>query len=248
MAGVILVTGASSGIGAATALLAAERGYDVAINFNSNRKAAEDVAARCRAVGSSVLLLQGDVGQVADVARIFAMLDAELGPLTALVNNAGFSGETGPITDITPDRLRRVFEVNVFGSFWCAQEAVRRMSTTSGGQGGAIVNISSKAALLGAANLFVDYAASKGAIDTFTKGLAEEVAPFGIRVNGLRPGIIITDFHAKAGQPDRVEKLQSGIPMRRAGTAAEVAEAVLWLLSDQASYVTGTTFDVSGGR
>ncbi len=245
---VVLVTGASSGIGAATAILAAQRGYDVGIGFANGWEGAERVALAVQNAGGKAALLQGDVADPADVQRIFTQCDAELGPLAALVNNAGIGAKAVKFADLDFERMKRMFEINVIGAFLCAQQAVRRMSTRSGGAGGVIVNVSSKAATLGGANVFVDYAASKGAIDTFTKGLSDEEAPFGIRVNGIRPGIIVTDFHDKMGEPDRVTRFESAIPMKRAGSAGEVAEAILWLMSEQASYVTGTTFDVSGGR
>ena len=245
---VVIVTGASSGIGAATAILAAARGYDVGIGFANGRNGAEQVAQQVQNAGGKAALLQGDVADPNDVQRIFAQCDAELGPLAALVNNAGIGASASRVADLDHPRLKRMFEINVIGCFLCAQQAVRRMSTRTGGAGGVIVNVSSKAATLGGANVFVDYAASKGAIDTFTKGLSDEEAAYGIRVNGIRPGIIITDFHDKMGEPDRVSRFDSMIPLKRAGSAEEVAEAILWLMSDQASYVTGTTFDVSGGR
>ncbi len=245
---VVMVTGASSGIGAATAILAAERGYDVGIGFASGRSGAERVALAVQNAGGKAVLLQGDVADPADVQRIFTQCDAEIGPLSALVNNAGIGAKAVKFADLDYGRMKRMFAINVLGAFLCAQQAVLRMSKRTGGAGGVIVNVSSKAATLGGANVFVDYAASKGAIDTFTKGLSDEEAPFGIRVNGIRPGIITTDFHDKMGEPDRVSRFDSMIPMRRAGSAAEVAEAILWLMSEQASYVTGTTFDVSGGR
>lgn len=244
----VLITGASSGIGAACAELAAARGYDVGIGYSGNLAGAEAVAAKVRAAGGKALLLRGDVSDPGDVERIFAECDAGLGPLSALVNNAGFGGPAARITEISYDRLRRVVDVNLIGSFLCAQAAVRRMSTREGGKGGVIINMGSMAAKIGAPNLFVDYAASKGAIDTFTRGLGDEEAPYGIRVMAVRPGLIETEFHAKIGDPDRVERLHQGVPMRRGGSAMEVAETVLWLMSDQASYLTSTTVDVSGGR
>ncbi len=245
---VVLITGASSGIGAATAIMAAERGYDVGIGFATGKAGAEDVADAVRKAGGKAALLQGDVANPADVKRIFVQSDAELGPLSALVNNAGMGASAARVADQDHDRLKRMLAINTIGPFLCAQQAIRRLSVQSGGKGGVIVNVSSRAAILGGAHVFVDYAASKGAIDTFTKGLSDEEAANGIRVVGIRPGIIITDFHAKMGEPDRVTRFDSAIPMQRAGTAEEVAEAILWLMSDQASYVTGTTLDVSGGR
>ncbi len=248
MGKVVLITGASAGIGAAAARLAAARGYDVGIGYSANKSGAESVAADVRAAGAKVAMLQGDVSNPADVKRMFGQCDAELGPLSALVNNAGMGATAARVADQEYQRLKRMLEVNVIGCFLCAQQAVQRMSKRTGGIGGSIINVSSMAAKLGGANTFVDYAASKGAVDTFTKGLADEEAPYGIRVNGIRPGIILTDFHEKMGEPDRVSRLEALIPMKRAGTAEEVAEAILWLMSDQSSYVTGTTFDVSGGR
>jgi len=242
----LLITGASAGIGAATALKAATAGYDLALNYRSNANGAETVAALARESGAKVILCPADVAEPDDIASIFAQIDTEFGHLDALVNNAGVVDQIAKVTDFTHARLRRMFDINVIGAMLIAKEAVLRMQAQ--GQGGAIVNVSSAAARLGSANTFVDYAASKAAIDIFTKGLSDEVAPNGIRVNAVRPGIILTDIHAKAGAADRVEHLTSSIPVRRAGTAEEVADSILFLLSDQASYITGTTLDVTGGR
>lgn len=245
--GVCVVTGASRGIGAASAALAARAGYLVAINYVRDRQSAENVLAQVRAEGSDGLIIQGDAGNAADVARIFSEADA-LGPLTALVNNAGVVDMPARVDQMSPERLQRMFAINITGSFLCAGEAVRRMSTKNGGKGGAIVNLSSAAATLGAPGQYVDYAASKGAIDSLTIGLSKEVAEEGIRVNAVRPGIIDTDIHASGGVPDRVAQMRSAVPMKREGSAMEVAQAIAWLLSDDASYVTGTILSVTGGR
>lgn len=248
MTGVAVVTGASRGIGAAVAVLAAERGYKVCVNYAHNEAAAADVVARIEASGGTALAVQGDVAAEADVIRLFETCDAKLGPLTALVNNAGVIDLTQRVDEMSYERLMRMMSINVVGSFLCAREAVRRMSTRHGGSGGGIVNLSSVAARLGGPAAFVDYAASKGAIDSFTYGLALEVAREGIRVNAVRPGIIDTEIHASAGIPDRVAQMRSAVPMGREGTAEEVAETILWLLSDKSSYTTGATVEVSGGR
>ena len=245
---VMLVTGGSRGIGAATARLAGARSYAVAVNYLRNQSAAEAIAAEIEAGGGRAIAIPGDVAIEGDVVRMFAALDRELGPVTALVNNAGILDKQRRVEAMDAARLARILATNVTGSFICAREAIKRMSTRHGGSGGAIVNLSSVAARLGAPGEYVDYAASKGAIDSFTVGLARELATDGIRVNAVRPGIIYTDIHASGGMPDRVERMKENIPMRRGGEASEVAEAILWLLSDQASYVTGTTIDVSGGR
>jgi NAD(P)-dependent dehydrogenase (short-subunit alcohol dehydrogenase family) len=248
MSKVLLVTGGSRGIGAAVALLAAKHGYAVAINFNGNHVAAESVAKQIRDAGGTAMCVQADVADEAAVLSMFARIDAELGPLTALVNNAGVVDMPSRVDAMSVARLRRMFDVNVLGSFICAREAVRRMSTRHGGAGGCIVNLSSAAARLGSPGQYVDYAAAKGAIDTFTMGLAKEVAAEGIRVNAVRPGIIDTEIHASGGIPDRVAQMTPLVPMQRAGSALEVAEAVMWLLSDASSYSTGSVLDVTGGR
>lgn len=241
-----LITGASAGIGAATARLAAKAGYDLALNYRSNHEGAREVATDCEAQGARVVLCPGDVGKPEDITSIYARIDAEFGHLDALVNNAGIVDMTARVTDISADRLRRMFDINVIGAILVAKEAVLRMRAQ--GTGGAIVNISSAAARLGSANQYVDYAASKAAIDTFTKGLSDEVAMDNIRVNALRPGLIETEIHAKGGEPDRAQRLAKMVPMQRTGSAEEVARGILFLLSEEASYVTGTTLDVTGGR
>lgn len=245
---VMLVTGGSRGIGAATALLAASRGYAVAVNYTSNSSAADDVVGIIRARGGRAIAVQADVGEEAQVLAMFERIDAELGCLSALVNNAGVIDQQSRVDQMTVARLERMFRINVIGSFVCAREAVRRMSTRHGGAGGVIVNLSSAAAVLGAPGQYVDYASSKGAIDSFTVGLAKEVADEGIRVNAVRPGLIDTDIHASGGMPDRAAMLAPSVPMKRTGTAEEVAQAILWLVSNDASYTTGTTLDVTGGR
>ena len=245
---VILITGASRGIGAATARLAAQRGYDVCFNFRHDAQAAERVVDDIVATGGRAVAVQADVALEADVLRLFRSLDGELGALTALVNNAGILERQMPVEEMTAERVTSVLATNVLGSILCAREAVRRMSTRRGGSGGAIVNVSSMAARLGAPFEYVDYAASKGAIDTFTVGLAREVAADGIRVNAVRPGLIHTDMHASGGEPARIERLKSSVPLQRGGQPEEVAQSILWLLSAEASYVTGTFIDVSGGR
>ena len=245
---VLLVTGGGRGIGAATARLAAARGHDVCVNYRANRTAADAVAAEIRAAGRRALVCQADVAVEADVARLFAAVDAEFGPLMALVNNAGILERQGRVDQMDAARLSRVLATNVTGAFVCAREAVRRMSTAHDGAGGAIVNVSSRAAQLGAPGEYVDYAASKAALDALTIGLAREVAAGGIRVNGVRAGIIYTDIHASGGEPGRVDRLAPTLPMRRGGRPDEVARAILWLLSDDASYSTGTFIDVAGGR
>lgn len=244
----MVVTGASRGIGAATARLAAKKGFAVAVNYRANRTAAEKVVADIVAGGGRAIAVQADVAIEADVKRLFDTADRELGRLTALVNNAGMLEKKTRLDEMAPDRWLRVLATNVVGTFLCAREAVLRLSTRHGGRGGAIVNLSSAASRLGAPGEFVDYAASKGAIDALTVGLAKEVAGEGIRVNAVRPGLILTDIHAASGQPDRVERLKEAVPMGRGGEAEEVAEAILWLVSDQASYVTATLLDVTGGR
>ena len=245
---VILITGGSRGIGAATAILAAKRGYDVAFTYQSNATAANEVAEKIRATGRKALMLQADVAVEADVLSVFKQVDAQLGRLDALVNNAGILEKIMRLEQMDAARWQRVLGVNVIGSFLCAKEAVLRMSTRHGGKGGGIVNVSSVAARIGSPNEFVDYAAAKGAVDSMTTGLAKEVATENIRVNAVRPGLIYTEIHASAGEPGRVDRAKEGVPMKRGGTADEIAETILWLLSDQSSYVTGTTIDVAGGR
>ena len=245
---VLLITGGSRGIGAATALLAARRGYAVAVNYASQPLAADEVVRAIRAEGGTAITVQADVGDEAQVVAMFAKVDAELGRLTALVNNAGVVDVQARVDQMSVARLERMLRINVIGSFVCAREAVRRMSTRHGGAGGVIVNLSSAAARLGGPGQYVDYAASKGAIDTFTLGLAKEVADEGIRVNAVRPGLIDTDIHASGGQPGRAAELAPGVPMKRIGSAQEVAEAIVWLLSPESSYTTATVLDVTGGR
>jgi NAD(P)-dependent dehydrogenase (short-subunit alcohol dehydrogenase family) len=245
--GVVIVTGASRGIGAATARLAAERGYDVCVGVRSDDAAAGEVAAAVRASGAKAVAVKGDVAREGDVVRLFDAA-AGLGPLTALVNNAGILERQCRLDEMEAARFERVFATNVTGSLLCAREAVRRMSTRHGGRGGAIVNVSSVASVLGGANEYVDYAASKGAVDSMTVGLAREIATEGVRVNCVRPGPIRTEIHASGGEPNRVERVKAAIPMQRGGEPEEVAAAIMWLLSDEASYITGTIVDVSGGR
>ncbi len=245
---VLLITGGGRGIGAATALLAARRGYAVAVNYASNSLAADEVVRAIRAGGGTAMAVQADVGDEAQVLAMFEKVDAKLGRLTALVNNAGVVDLQARVDEMSVARLERMFRINVIGSFICAREAVRRMSTRHGGAGGAIVNISSGAARLGSPGQYVDYAASKAAIDTFTIGLAKEVADEGIRVNAVRPGLIDTDIHASGGMPDRAFELAPSVPMKRTGTADEIAGAILWLLSAEASYTTMALLDVTGGR
>ena len=244
----LLITGGSRGIGAATARLAAAQGWAVAVNYSANSLAADEVVRAIRAAGGTAMTVQADVANEAQVLRMFEQVDARLGRLTGLVNNAGVVDAGQPVAEHSVARWRRMFEINVIGSFLCAREAVRRMSTRYGGAGGSIVNLSSAAARLGSPGEYVDYAASKAAIDTFTIGLAKEVGGEGIRVNAVRPGLIETEIHASGGRPDRVRELQAGVPMKRGGTADEVAEAIVWLLSDKASYTTMSLLDVSGAR
>jgi NAD(P)-dependent dehydrogenase (short-subunit alcohol dehydrogenase family) len=244
----VLVTGASRGIGAACALGCAKAGWDVAVNYTRDEAAAQRVTREVRALGRRAIHVQADVADESAVLAMFARIDAEMPPLKGLVNNAGVVDAMARVDQTSVARLERMFRINVIGAFVCAREAVRRMSTKHGHTGGAIVNLSSVAAKLGGPGWYVDYAASKGAIDTFTVGLAREVAQEGIRVNAVRPGIIDTDIHASGGQPDRAHASAALIPMQRPGTADEVAEGVVWLLSDAARYTTGAILDVSGGR
>ena len=245
---VLLVTGGSRGIGAATARLAAADGWAVAVNYTANSLAADEVVRAIRAAGGQAIAVQADVADEAQVLKMFAHIDAKLGRLTGLVNNAGVVDQAQRVEDMSVARWRRMFDINVIGSFLCARQAVRRMSTKHGGSGGAIVNLSSAAARLGSPNEYVDYAAAKSAIDAFTIGLAKEVAGDGIRVNAVRPGLIDTEIHASGGRPDRVEALKHQVPMQRGGTAEEVAQTILWLLSDAASYTTMSLVEVSGAR
>jgi NAD(P)-dependent dehydrogenase (short-subunit alcohol dehydrogenase family) len=246
--GVMLITGGGRGIGAATARLAADRGYAVCVNYRLDSDAAEGVVDEIRSRGGPAVAVQADIASEPDVARLFDACDRHLGRLTALVNNAGILEQQTRTESIDRARLDRVFATNVFGAFSCIREAVRRMSTKHGGSGGAIVNVSSVAARTGSPGEYVDYAASKGALDTMTVGLAHEVAQEGIRVNGVRPGFIYTDMHASGGEPGRVDRVKQFVPLRRGGTADEVAQAILWLLSSEASFTTGSFIEVAGGR
>ena len=245
MSGVMLITGGGRGIGAATARLAAERGYSVCINYLRNGDSAQKLLAD---LGKKAIAVQGDVASEADVVRLFQTVDQKLGRLDVLVNNAGIVDRSSRVEAMSAERIQRMLAINVTGSFLCAREAVKRMSTRHGGKGGAIVNVSSMAAKLGGAGDYVDYAASKGAVDTLTVGLAREVGAEGIRVNGVRPGVIRTEIHATSGDPGRVERIGSAAPLQRAGEAEEVARTILWLASGEASYITGALLDVSGGR
>lgn len=247
MNNVVIVTGGSRGIGAAACLLIAKAGNVVCVNYVSNVDAANEVVTKIKANGGNAFAVKGDVGNNDDVVALFKEAD-KFGTLKGLVNNAGIVDVKSRVDEFSPERLSRMMNVNILGSFYCAREAALRMSSKYGGKGGSIVNITSAAATIGGAGQYVDYAASKGAIDTLTTGFAREVAQEGIRVNAVRPGIIDTEIHASGGEPDRLEKLVGTVPMKRAGTAMEVAEAIGWLLSDAASYVTGTTIDVTGGR
>ena len=245
---VLLVTGGSRGIGAATCLLAARQGWAVAVNYTAHSLAADEVVRTIRAGGGRAMAVQADVADEAQVLRMFEQVDAKFGRLTGLVNNAGVVDVTARVEDMSVARWRRMFDINVIGSLICAREAVRRMSTKHGGSGGSIVNVSSAAARLGAPGQYVDYAAAKGAIDAFTIGLAKEVGGEGIRVNAVRPGLIETEIHASGGLPNRVKDLQHLVPMQRGGSAQEVAEAIVWLLGEGASYTTMSLIDISGGR
>jgi len=249
----VLVTGGSRGIGAAAARQAARAGWDVAVNYTRDSAAADTVCAAVRAAGQRAVALQADVGDEAQVLALFARLDEEvaagrLAPLAGLVNNAGVVDQPARVDEMSGARLERMFRINVIGSMWCAREAVRRMSTKHGHAGGSIVNLSSAASRIGSPGQYVDYAASKGAIDVFTLGLGREVATEGVRVNAVRPGIIETDIHASGGQPDRARQMAPMVPMQRAGSADEVAAAIVWLLSDEAGYTTASVLDVTGGR
>lgn len=240
---VLVVTGGGRGIGAATARLAAERGYAVCVNYARNREAAEKLAREIKAIA-----VQADVASETDVVRLFKTVDEKLGRVTALVNNAGIVDLRSRVEDMSAERIQRMLAVNVTGSFLCAREAIKRMSKRNGGKGGAIVNVSSVAARLGGPGDYVDYAASKGAIDSFTVGLAREVGPEGIRVNAVRPGVIRTEIHATSGDPGRVDRIAAATPLLRAGEAEEIARSIVWLLSDEASYITGALLDIAGGR
>ena len=248
MSKILLVTGGSRGIGAATARLAAQRGYITCITYLNNRAAAEAVVADITETGGQALALQSDVSVEHEVVQLFEQIDTQLGTLTALVNNAGILEQQMRVDQMDADRLQRVFATNIVGPFLCARQAIRRMSSLYGGTGGAIVNVSSGAARKGSPHEYVDYAASKGALDTFTIGLAREVATEGIRVNAVRPGPVYTEIHASGGEPERVERVKRSVPMQRGGQAEEVANAILWLLSEEASYITGACLDVTGGE
>ena len=248
MSEVMIVTGGSRGIGAATARIAAARGYDVCVNYRQDAAAAASVVDDIEKAGRRAIAVAGDISSEKDVVNLFETSDAQLGPLKVLINNAGIVGAQSRVEDYTLERLQQMFAINITGAFLCAREAVRRMSTRNGGTGGAIVNVSSAAARLGAPNEYVDYAASKGAMDSMTIGLSKEVAAEGIRVNAVRPGLIYTDIHASGGEPGRVERLKEGVPMQRGGEADEVARVILWLASDESSYTTGSLVECSGGR
>ncbi|WP_119460091.1 SDR family oxidoreductase [Rhodospirillaceae bacterium SYSU D60014] len=248
MTKVILITGASRGIGRATARLAGVRGWSVGVNFVGNAEAAALTVAEVEAAGGRAVAMRGDVSVEADVTAMFDAAQAAFGPLDGFVNNAGIVAPSLPLVEMTAERLKRIFDINVYGAYLCAREAARRLSTSRGGRGGAIVNVSSAAARLGSPFEYVDYAGSKGAMDTMTIGLAKELGPEGVRVNAVRPGLIDTDIHASGGRPDRAASLGAETPLGRAGTAEEVAEAIVWLLSDAAAYVNGALLDVSAGR
>jgi len=248
MSGVALITGSSRGIGAATAKLAAKRGYAVCVNYLKNEERAEAVVAEIRAGGGKAIMVQADTAIEDEVIKLFERVDRELGPLTALVNNAGITGRAGRLDSFDAKAMRRVLEVNVVGALLCAQQAVKRMSRKNGGAGGSIVNVSSLAATLGGANQWIPYAAAKGAINSFTLGLAKEVAAEGIRVNAISPGLINTEIHAEAGLGDRLQKMIPQVPIGRLGTAEECAEAILWLMSGEAAYMIGSILTLAGGR
>jgi NAD(P)-dependent dehydrogenase (short-subunit alcohol dehydrogenase family) len=248
MTRVALVTGASRGIGASCAVLAAQQGWSVAVNYAQNSLAADEVVRQIRASGGTAMAVQADVGDEAQIIKMFETVDAKLGRLSALVNNAGVVDMPQRVDEMTVERLDRMFRINITGSFICAREAVRRMSTKHGGSGGVIVNLGSAAARLGSPGQYVDYAAAKGAIDVFTLGLGKEVAAEGIRVNAVRPGLIDTEIHASGGLPNRARELAHLVPMQRPGTADEVARAIVWLMSEDSSYTTGSVLDVTGGR
>jgi NAD(P)-dependent dehydrogenase (short-subunit alcohol dehydrogenase family) len=248
MSEVMIVTGGSRGIGAATARIAAVRGYDVCVNYRQDAAAAASVVDDIEKAGGRAIAVAGDMSSEKDVVNLFETSDAQLGPLKVLINNAGIVGAQSRVEDYTLERLQQMFAINITGAFLCARAAVRRMSTRNGGTGGAIVNVSSAAARLGSPNEYVDYAASKGAMDSMTIGLSKEVAAEGIRVNAVRPGLIYTDIHASGGEPGRVERLKEGVPMQRGGEADEVARVILWLASDESSYTTGSLVECSGGR
>lgn len=245
---VVVITGGSRGIGAATAVLAAQQGWNVVLSFQQAQDAAQAVVAQVQELGGHALAVRADVGEPDQVLALFAAADARFGRLDALVNNAGVVDRAQPLAEMSVERIERMFRINTIGAVVCAREAVRRMSTARGGQGGAIVNVSSIAARLGAPKQYVDYAASKGAVDVLTVGLAKEVAAEGIRVNAVRPGLIATDIHASGGQPDRVERLAPHVPMQRGGSAQEVAQAIVWLMSDACPYTTGSWLEISGGN
>ncbi len=245
---IALITGASRGIGAATAIEGARRGYAVCVNYRREAAAADRVVARIRSAGGRAIAVAADVSFESDVLRLFETVDRELGTLTALVNNVGVLEQQMRVETMTADRLNRIWTTNITSAFLCAREAVLRMSTKRGGRGGAIVNVSSAASRLGSSNEYVDYAASKGAMDTLTIGLAKEVADEGVRVNAVRPGFIYTDIHASGGEPGRVDRVKTSVPMQRGGRPEEVAAAIVWLLSDEASFTTGGFVDVAGGR
>ena len=245
---VLLITGASRGIGAATAVLSAQAGWDIVVNYTQNKAAAEALCKQLESLGAKTLCVQADVGTEGQILKMFAQSDSHFGALHGLVNNAGVVDMTSKVVDMSWERLERMMRINILGTIACSKEAIKRMSTEHAGQGGSIVNLSSVAAKIGGATQYVDYAASKGAIDSFTTGLARELATQGIRVNAVRPGIIDTEIHASGGQPNRAKDAAGAVPMQRAGSAEEVGKAIVWLLSNDASYTTGAVLDVSGGR